>query len=105
MGRERAEVWAERIARWRESGLSTREFAARENLKSSTLGYWKWKLDCEARARAGSVKFVEVIGVAAAGSETAAPFELVCAGGRLVRVPASFDAGALGRLLDVVERR
>jgi hypothetical protein len=28
MGRESREVWEKRLARWRESGLSAREFAA-----------------------------------------------------------------------------
>ena len=35
--------------------------------------------------------------------ETPGRFEIVLASGRIVRVPESFDAGALRRLLAVVE--
>lgn len=66
------EEWARRIAQWRRSGLSVREFAARLGVNAKTLGYWVWRLSGSARrverARAASpsgARFVEVVGAVA----------------------------------------
>lgn len=116
------EEWAKRVERWRESGLTSAEFAAELGINPRTLTYWKWVLGKEARGekrewpsrkrggRAGRPptrgaesrpalpEFVEVH--AAAGD---ARFELELGAGRRLHVPASFDATELRRLLDVLE--
>jgi len=76
-------------------------------LNPSTLSYWKWRLRAKRSAtpRRGPAKgaartvsplsFVEVTKAVAA----AEPFEIELGSGVRVRVPGSFDAEALSRLL------
>ena len=45
------EEWAKRVERWRESGLTSAEFAAELGINPRTLTYWKWVLGREARAK------------------------------------------------------
>jgi hypothetical protein len=42
-------VWAKRVERWGESGLTCAEFAAELGINPRTLTYWKWILGKEAR--------------------------------------------------------
>jgi transposase-like protein len=124
-GREGREVWAKRVARWRESGLTAKEFAADMGVNAHTLSHWAWQLgaagdqaaDRHRRTttkRPAPAKWVEVISrdhgnggspPAAAASARSSSFELVLAGGRRLRVPPDFDSEALGRLLTVVDAR
>lgn len=116
MGRESREVWAKRVERWRDSGLSVREFAREVGVNANTLSGWRWRLRAEQLGRAPStergqeqrtpaeevkpIEFVELVRPRADER-----FEVVAASGWTVRVPAQFDAEALGRLLAVLERR
>jgi len=43
-GRESRETWANRVERWRESGLTSGEFCAEVDLNPRTLIYWAWRL-------------------------------------------------------------
>jgi hypothetical protein len=132
MGRESREVWEKRVARWRDSGLSAREFAAEVGINAGTLGWWSSRLRqgeegevasgprrrrrgrgeraAPAATTTAPVKWLEVVGVdgqSAQGQSAAAPtpvFELVVAG-RTIRVPVGFDADSLRRLISVVETR
>lgn len=117
-GRVDRQEWAKRVERWRDSGLTAAEFAAELGINARTLVYWKWRLGKEREpvvgpssgARRGSRaatksqpssvadSFVEV---QVAGADTG--FELELSRGRRLRVPASFDASGLRRLLDVLE--
>lgn len=106
--RQSREQWTRRVRAWGRSGLSAPEFCRRRGLKCSTLRWWAWRLGPEA-SRAGSAGLirVEVEGArdvrgAAANAE---PFEVALPGGAVVRVAASFDASALGRLLDCLAER
>lgn len=110
MARDRRAVWLQRLAQWRESGLTAERFADEIGVNASTLSGWKYKVAAENRPGSqqavapARVEFVEVVGVpACAGGEER--LEVVCLGGRTVRVPTTFDADALVRLLDVLERR
>jgi hypothetical protein len=40
--------WAKRVERWRDSGLTTAEFAAPVGINAKTLTYWAWTLEREA---------------------------------------------------------
>ena len=112
MQRVSRETWAKRVERWMDSGLTAKEFAAEAGLNPSTLSYWKWRLRAKrpATARQATAKsarhavsplsFVEVTKAVAA----AEPFEIDLGSGVRVRVPGSFDADALNRLLGVLER-
>jgi hypothetical protein len=44
MARVSREVWAKRVERWKDSGLSAKEFAAELDVSPNTLTFWKWKL-------------------------------------------------------------
>lgn len=114
MARESRKVWAERVRRWRKSGLTAREFAAELGVNANTLAFWKYEIarngrDCEAAGGASSrVEFVEVTGAVpevASNATYGEPLEVVCAGGRTVRVPRSFDEQTLLRLLAALEGR
>jgi len=110
------------VSRWRESGLTAKEFAAETGMNAHTLAHWAWKLGAGGaqapRRRAASTQpahaWVEVItGDHRNGASPSAPpritassfFELILPGGRTVRVPPDFDSEALGRLLAVVDAR
>ena len=60
-------TWAKRIERWRDSGLTAKEFAAETGLNPRTMAYWKWKLKKEgdtqpprARRKPAPATFVEL---------------------------------------------
>ena len=109
--------WTKRVERWRDSGLSAKEFAAETGLKASTLSYWKWRLKSEGKpaprstslatttarkkAQGQSLSFVEV----ARGAIATSRFDVELRHGVVVRVPMDFDTEALGRLLAVLEQR
>jgi hypothetical protein len=98
------DAWRERVAQWRSSGLTAREFAARRAINASTLAHWAWRLRREspgdAAAEASVPPMIEVL----ARPVTDERFEIEL-GGRCVRVPPSFDAAALRRLIAVLEER
>jgi hypothetical protein len=125
MAREKREVWAKRVERLADSGLTAKEFAAEIGVNVNTLSGWRWRLDSggESRRRARCVPaFVEVVAGPGAGGGSAAsmaakqpltatsadvaePLELILRGGHRVRVPVHFDAAALRRLVDALEAR
>ena len=111
--------WAKRVERWRDSGLTAKEFASETGLKASTLSYWKWRLSADRRApskdaksgvrrrvapvaasfpKASGPTFVEV----APPSAPSVGLELVCPHGLVLRVPVGFDEDTLRRTLCVV---
>lgn len=42
------------MERWKDSGLTAKQFAAETGLKASTLSYWRWRLSTAERASAGT---------------------------------------------------
>ena len=122
MERESREVWAKRMERLADSGLTLKEFAAEIGVNANTLAGWRWRIQSEAKRaavgeRPGSPPFLEIVAapreeIRAGSSETGAaergraePFELVLRGGQTVRVPVQFDPAALRRLVDALEAR
>jgi transposase len=119
MSRTNRAEWAKRVERWKDSGLSAKEYAAETGLKASTLSYWRWRLgsnaDRERRKRKAAGKAREAVAVAGLSGrfvelEAAAPvpaqqplLELVLSGGLRVRVAAGFDEATLTRLVRAVE--
>lgn len=103
-------VWEKRVADWRASGLDAAAFARKHGLSEASLKWWKWKLGSKKRSRSkkrgaqpsaiSPLTFVEM--APAARSDAT---EIVLASGMRIRVAVDFDAVALGRLLDVLERR
>lgn len=109
------EEWAKRVTRWRDSGLTTAEFAAELGINPHSLTYWAWTLKREAsgqkriwpkkngkrvvarKTAAPSAPFVEVKSQTPRGQ-----FELEIRGRRL-HIPDSFDAQQLRSLLAILE--
>ena len=114
------EEWAKRVERWRDSGLTTAEFAAELGINPRTLTYWAWTLKREASGKKGvwPAKRRKVAEPAAAASKVAgvrsafvevvqsrapeARFELEVRGRRL-HIPEGFDAKQLRSLLEILE--
>jgi hypothetical protein len=44
MERASREIWAKCVERWKDSGLTAKEFAAELDVSASSLTFWKWKL-------------------------------------------------------------
>lgn len=96
------------------SGLSVAEFERQHNLSPNRLSWWRRRLDltassATARPATASMTFLPVRVAVPAPAAPAAPtpatsvsIELVLPDGVVVRVPPSFDAAALTRLLDVL---
>lgn len=127
MARVGREVWVKRVERWRESGLTAKEYAAEVGINANTLTHWRWQLRGAGRRKKGRrgaegaparVDWVEVVAApdgairSPATAMEVAPavrpggwFELVVGRGRVIRVPTDFDRDALDRLLAVVEAR
>ena len=89
-----------------QSGLELSAFATREDLDPQRLWRWRRRL-----AAPGVTAFEEIVrrdvaptldGGATSPSERER-FEIVLGSGRVVRVPASFDATALRHLLTIVD--
>lgn len=118
MQRETREVWAKRVERLRDSGLTPKEFAAETGVNAQTLAWWRYRLRADTKRSQGRpvaptrrppprppepattppVTFVEL------ATMPSAPLSVVLAGGREIRVPVGFDAPTLERLLGILER-
>jgi transposase-like protein len=115
MVRKTSEAWGKRVERWRRSGLTAAQFAAREGVNPHTLAYWKWKLrqgeelprgsEREAIGAGRAADFVELVAPRREVAEPAPTFEVVLARGYRVRIADGFAGDALTRLLDVLEAR
>lgn len=96
--------WSALVAAWQRSGLSQRAFAERMGVTGAALSYWKRKLDRPACApdavTPAAPTFVPVaLAPAPAPAPPTTSFEVLSPTGWRVRVPADFEAHALGRLL------
>jgi hypothetical protein len=104
LGRARDErkerQWQRWISQWQTSGLSVREFCARQGL--ATASFYSWRRVLERRA-AEQPAFVPVRVVADWPPPQASALELVLADGRAVRGAPGFDAATLRRLLALLE--
>jgi transposase len=115
MDRTTREDWAKRVERWKDSGLSAKEFAAEVGISARSLTWWKWRLGSpvavtakrartkRARgARAPKVSPLTFVEMTAVSSE---PIEIALPSRICVRVRAGFDDATLKRVLDALERR
>ena len=116
MSKSTSADWAKRVERWKDSGLSAKEFAAQTGLNASTLTYWSWKLRAGVakepadrgtspertarRSTKASPRFVEV-STSIEASSTA--LELVLNRGIILRVPTGFDEATLMRAVRALE--
>ena len=104
MGRPRdpgkEQVWREWIGRWRRGTLTVDEFCARHGLSEPAFRYWQRTIAERDGEPAEMPAFVP-LGVATVPMTSTLEVVLGC--GRLVRVPAGFDAETLRQLLAVLE--
>ncbi len=114
MDRESRETWAKRVERWKDSGLTAKEYAAELGINAHSLSWWRWRLSsagsptpraARSRRRASRDSAAPLTFVELPAAATSEPFEVVLPSSVRVRVPAGFDAAALGRLLDVLVAR
>ena len=102
--------WRKRVDRWRDSGLTAREFAAETGINAGTLQFWRYKLrkgePVSARRRATGAKnpiLSSIVEVRPSVATEEMRFEIDLANGRRLRVPAAYEASALKALLAILE--
>ena len=102
--------WRKRVDRWRESGLTAKEFAAEMGINAGTLQFWKYKLKqrgepaSRRRSRSATAAIVSsIVEVRPTTVSMETRFEIELGNGRRLRVPAVFEPGALKALLAVLE--
>lgn len=122
MERATRAVWAKRVERWKDSGLTAKEFAAETNVSPQSLSFWRWKLKREgsgsastsvsrrrrtpAPAEPSASSFVRLVpSTSIKPAKPAEMLELVLASGVIVRVPPRFDEATLARLMTVLGGR
>jgi transposase len=115
MERTSREAWAKRVERWQDSGLTAKEYAAEAGINAHSLSWWKWQLSSGTKARkraprtrqpsARPVTTSPLTFVEMTSSLVPESLEVVLPSSIRIRVPSTFDAPALGRLLDVLEHR
>lgn len=111
-GRRRSrEEWSELIAELEQSGEAAESFCSRRRLHPQTLQWWRWRLrastvgEPRGKRSTGSeaVVFDEMRISKAMETGMGVGFELLWGDGLTLRIPEQFDAGALSRLLAVLE--
>jgi len=108
-GRRPAAEWSKVIAQWRESGETSKVFAARHGLNAGTLLWWSARLPKEqagskpAKARGRGAAFTEVRVTSGPTEVAGGRVEVVTRSGRVVRVEGVVDAGALRAVIEAVE--
>lgn len=116
--RRTAAQWAEVVKRWKDSELSSKDFARREGLNARTLVWWSSELRRRGKRRRparpqqrSSPAFSEVRVVQPSTPQPAAPaagapassIEVQSRSGRVVRAVGAVDREALATVLEVVE--
>jgi hypothetical protein len=100
-----------RVERWRDSGLSAKQYAAEIGVDVSRLRHWGWRLGkrktiadppVPPATAISDLQFVEVPPAASASVSEAEPIEIVAASGLRVRVPRRFDIDALRLILQAI---
>lgn len=107
--RESRDVWAKRVERWQDSGLTAREFAAELGINHRTLSFWKYQLAKEGARprptakprRVQSRRSTETPRFVAAQVRESSVFE-VQVGDVLLRLPADVDAQRVAELIGAV---
>jgi transposase len=102
--------WRRRVERWKDSGLTAKEFAAETGINAGTLQFWRYKLK-HTRPTARRTAKPSSDAILSSLVEVHAPasvvvderFEIELGNGRRVRVAAGFEPAALKALLAVLE--
>lgn len=120
---DRARYWSELLRAWERSGLSQAEFCRRRGIQAVSFSWWKRQLGTAAPTRRGArsqtgdsrpgrrAQFVEVtwptapsvLSPALGAARGSLGYEVVLTSGRVLRLPAAFDADQVRRLITAVE--
>jgi hypothetical protein len=93
-------LWRQRLKEWQRSGQTGRDFCQRHGLSEPSFYCWRREIakrDREPAAAERQAAFVPVRVVASA------PIDVVLRCGRVVRVPAGFDAAQLRAVVQALE--
>jgi hypothetical protein len=100
--------WQAEVESWRSSGEKLSAWARERNISRDALEYWKRRIPvAEPSTQSRSPLTLIPIRPALPAVPVTAPIELVADArpGIRIRLPASFDAVSLARLLDLLESR
>src|SRR5207302_6001696 len=104
-----AEAWSKRVAEWRASGLTAKEFCAKHDLRLSALRNWTYRLRAAEKAsEASAVRLVRVTVKTEDAPppmphiEPAKPSLTVELGPARIVVPAGVDGATLKIVLDTL---
>ena len=100
---ERRKYWTGQVERWKESGLTQREYCKNEGLSIERFGAWKRRLDSEGKVEAGSLVAVPPKIVSSA-LFTAPALRLVVDERYRLEIPDSFSSSTLEAVLQVLGR-
>lgn len=110
------ELWAKRVERWKDSGLTAKQFASEVGINAHSLSWWKWRLRSGSKGRPAARRSATMT-IAAKSTLSPLTFvemtaavrndalEVVLTTGVAIRVRPEFDARTLTRLLDVLDER
>ncbi len=113
-------IWGERVAAWRASGLTAKEFTAGQPFSAQQLWNWSYRLrrarpappapatDPQAGTRAAKkcVRLARVVRVAASAPPAPPTMGLVVEWhGARIAVPPAFDRATFSTVLDAIEHR
>jgi len=99
--RRKREEWPKLVARWEASGESAAMFARHVGVNAMTV--YRWRRELRTTASESGPALAKIVEVRPARLSADDRFEVRLGDGRSVEVPPSFDAGALERLLRVLE--
>jgi transposase len=103
------EDWAERIKRWKKSGLTAAEFGQREGIAGKQLHWWKWHLGKNETPSASEIPRLLPVRVVAQPRDVEVsretPLEIVLQSGHVLRVGHGFDPATLRSVLSILEER
>ena len=98
--------WTRRLSRWKKSGQTAEEFAAKEKLDVKLLKWWRWKVGSSPTEVSETLppRFlpVRVVDTVEPPTGAASPIEIALPNGRVVRVAPGFDSRTLLRVLSIV---
>lgn len=107
-----ARIWAQRVAEWRESGLTAAAYCEKHGVGLSALRHWSHRLGrrstASATGGATTVRLARVVAIAAtAGMAPTAeasprPSLVLEVGGARIMVDVGFDRATLAGVLDVL---
>ena len=99
----REKAWRKRLARWKATDLTLREFCEREGVTPTAFAHWRKEIAAR-DARAAATTEPSFVPVHIVPTSAAAPaLEVALPGGRVVRVPPEFDPAHLRAVVAALE--